>query len=159
MTNNDILRTLRYALELGSTSLLAIFTSARVDLPPARLAAMLKHDDEPGFEPLPDRLLGQFLDGFVELRRGKREPGAAPSPAIPMSNNRVLRSLKIALELKDTDVIAIMKLAGVDISKGEVSALFRREGHSNYKACGNQFLRNFLRGLGVWHRGVGQPPA
>ena len=95
-----------------------------------------------------------FLDGFVQKRRGKREQ--ADSEAAPqrgaLTNNRILRSIRIALELKDTDILEIMELAGVEVSKGELSALFRREGHRNYQACGNQFLRNFLRGLAVRYR-------
>lgn len=160
MTNNDILRRLGYALNLDNTALLAIFAEADVRLRLVRLAGLLKHDEEPGFEPLSDELLGRFLDGLVSQRRGKRElqPGEAPPAPLPMTNNRVLRSLKIALELKDTDMLAIMQLAETPISKGELSALFRREGHPNFQACGNQFLRNFLRGLGLWRRGSRPTP-
>ncbi|MDB4989500.1 MAG: hypothetical protein JWN04_4678, partial [Myxococcaceae bacterium] len=71
---------------------------------------------------------------------------------VDLSNNRILRALKIALELKDVDMLAIMELASTPITKTELSALFRREDHRNYQPCGNQFLRNFLKGLGVWHR-------
>jgi len=154
MTNNDILRALRYALDISDSKLLASFAVAGVDLPPAHLMAVLKHEDEAGFEPLSDALFGQFLDGFIAQRRGKREEDTEAGPVLPlaMNNNRVLRALKIALSLKDVDVIAIMELAGLPVSKGELSALFRREGHPNFQPCGDQFLRNFLRGLGLRHR-------
>lgn len=154
MTNNDILRALRYALDISDSKLLACFASQGVVLPPAQLMAVLKHEDEPGFQPLSDAHFGSFLDGFIEQRRGKRESGSeGPALALAMNNNRVLRALKIALSLKDVDVIAVMELSGLPVSKSEVSALFRREGHPNFQPCGDQFLRNFLRGLGIRHRG------
>lgn len=70
-----------------------------------------------------------------------------------MTNNDILKKLRIALELKDTDIIAILKLADFDISKPELSALFRKEDHKNYKECGDQLLRRFLNGLIIRNRG------
>ena len=156
MTNNDILRSLRYALDFSDSKLLSFFAEAGIDLPAARLMALLKHEEDAGFEPLSDALLGSFLDGLIDKQRGKREPreGDKPPPRLTMNNNRVLRALKIAFELKDTDIIAVMSLTGFVISKAEVNALFRREGHANFQPCGNQFLRNFLRGLAIKHRGA-----
>ena len=70
-----------------------------------------------------------------------------------LSNNDILKKLRIALELKDDDIIHILKLADFPISKSELSALFRREDHPNYVACGDQLLRNFLQGLIIYKRG------
>jgi len=70
-----------------------------------------------------------------------------------MTNNDILKKLRIALELKDTDIIDILKLAGFEISRTEVSALFRKPDHRNYKVCGDQILRNFLNGLIIRNRG------
>jgi uncharacterized protein YehS (DUF1456 family) len=156
MTNNDVLRRFRYALELDNLSLLACFDEAGVDLLPERLASMLKSEEEPGFEPLSDALLGSFLDGFIARRRGRPEPRPGfdreHQTPVDLSNNRILRAIKIGLELRDVDLLAIMELASTPISKTELSALFRREDHRNYQPCGNQFLRNFLKGLALWHR-------
>jgi len=152
MTNNDILRSIRYALDCSDPKLIAFFAEGGVDMPASFLMAALKHEDEPGFEPLADDIFGAFLDGLVDKLRGKRESDGRARPSLPMSNNRVLRSLKIAFELKDTDVVALMQLAGFPISKGELSALFRRDGHPNFQPCGDQFLRNFLRGLALQQR-------
>lgn len=149
MINNDVLRSLRYALDLDDAEVLALFEHAGKRVPADQLARFLEREDSPRFEPLPDEHFGAWLDALVTQRRGKREApaGAAPPPPPPMSNNRVLRSLRIALELTDSDMIEIMDLAGIRISKGEISALFRRADHKNYRECGDQFLRNFLRGL------------
>jgi uncharacterized protein YehS (DUF1456 family) len=69
-----------------------------------------------------------------------------------LTNNAILKKLRIALELKEDDMLGILKLANVDISKHELTALFRKEGHKNYKECGDQFLRKFLKGLSIRYR-------
>jgi len=71
-----------------------------------------------------------------------------------MNNNDILKKLRIALELKDTDIIEILKLADFEISKTELNAMFRKEGHRNYKECGDQLLRRFLNGLITKNRGT-----
>jgi uncharacterized protein YehS (DUF1456 family) len=157
MTNNDLLRSLRFALELDNNTLVALVAAAsddRVQVPLRQLASWLKNDDEPGFEPISDALLGLVLDGLIIKYRGKREPapGEQPAAAEELTNNRILRALRIALSLKDGDLVAVFALAEVTVSKSELGALFRREDHRNYQPCGDQFLRNFLRGLGLWHR-------
>ena len=70
-----------------------------------------------------------------------------------MKNNDILKKLRIALNLKDTDIIDILKLADFEISKAELSALFRKVDHKNYKECGDQIMRRFLDGLIVRNRG------
>ena len=73
-----------------------------------------------------------------------------------ISNNDVLKKLRVALELRDDDIIKILKLADFEIGKTELSAFFRSEDHPNYKLCGDQVLRNFLNGLVIYKRGQGQ---
>jgi len=159
MTNNDVLRMVRYALELHNPAVLELFALSSVPLQLVDLDAMLRNDDDPGYVAMSDERLGSMLDGLVVKHRGKREPAAgetrqanAPQPAL--TNNRILRALRIALELKDTDVLAILEKGGLVVSKAELAALFRREGHRNYQPCGDQILRNFLRGLALWYRGA-----
>ena len=91
----------------------------------------------------PDVLLGSFLDGLIVSRRG---PGNEP-PDGELDNNAILRKLRIALELKDTDMLHILRSAGLTLSKSELAALFRRPDHRNFKPCGDQLLRKFLTGL------------
>ncbi len=74
-----------------------------------------------------------------------------------LTNNDILKKLRVALELKDEDVIKILKLADYEISKSELSALYRKPDHPNYKECGDQLLRNFLNGLVIYKRGP-MPP-
>jgi hypothetical protein len=70
-----------------------------------------------------------------------------------MTNNDILKKLRVALKLRDEDIIQILNLADFAISKSEVNALFRAEDHPNYKECGDQILRYFLNGLVVFMRG------
>jgi uncharacterized protein YehS (DUF1456 family) len=152
MTHNDVLRSFRHALELTPSELRAFFEAGGIRVPLGDVAAMLKQDEEAGFLPLEDELFGCFLDGVIAFYRGKRATDERAPPSGPLTNNRVLRSLRIAFELRDTDVVACMQAAGREVSKAELNALFRREDHRNYQPCGDQFLRTFLRGLGIMYR-------
>lgn len=70
-----------------------------------------------------------------------------------MTNNDILKKLRIALKLKDTDILETLKLSGFEISKTELNAFFRKPDHRNYMECGDQVLRRFLDGLIIKMRG------
>ena len=70
-----------------------------------------------------------------------------------MSNNDILKKLRVALHLRDEDIIKILSLVDFKITPTELSAIFRKEDHPNYKECGDQLLRNFLNGLIIHLRG------
>ena len=71
----------------------------------------------------------------------------------PMTNNDILKKLRVALKLTNDDIVDIMKLVDFQVSKSELGALFRKEDHPKYMECGDQFLRNFLNGLIIYKRG------
>ncbi|HZV81999.1 MAG TPA: DUF1456 family protein [Geobacteraceae bacterium] len=149
VTNNDILRRFRYALDISNPKMLEIFRLAGHELDQTALMALLKKEEDAGFLPCSNGLLEGFLDGLIILRRGPREgePPEAARPDEQLTNNVILRKLRIALELRDDEMVSIMKLSGVTVSKSELGAFFRSKGHKNYKECGDQFLRSFLKGL------------
>ena len=70
-----------------------------------------------------------------------------------MNNNDILKKLRVALSLKNADIIAILKLVDFKITESELGAIFRAEDHPNFKSCGDQLLRNFLNGLIIFKRG------
>lgn len=74
-----------------------------------------------------------------------------------ITNNDIMKKLRIALHYKDTDIIEVLKLAEFDISETELSAIFRREDHPKYMPCGDQLLRRFLDGLIIKNRGKREP--
>jgi len=154
MTNNDILRQLRYALNINDSTMIEIFKLADHEIEQSNLTGLLKKEDEEGFVICGDAVLGYFLDGLILHKRGRKEinPGETRKSGTQLTSNAILKKLRIALELKEDDMLAILRPAGVDISKPELTALFRKEGHRNYKECGDQFLRKFLKGLSIRYR-------
>lgn len=147
MINNDVLRSLRYMLDISDEQLAEIVELGGYAVSEEQIAAVLKKGDEPGFEPCSDELLAHALDGLVYFKRGKDDSRPAPALELPVSNNQVLKKLRVAFELKEDDIHAIMRSVDFVVSKPEMSALFRKAGTSNYRPCGDQFLRNFLKGL------------
>jgi len=149
MTNNDLLRRLRYALSLNCEIIAELCTLGGHVIGPIEVLNLLKKEDETGFVVCADKVMGAFLDGLIISRRGAHDlkPGSAKAADMALNNNLILRKLRIALELNDEAMLAVLGKAGVQLSKPELSAMFRTEGHRNYKPCGDQFLRNFIRGL------------
>ena len=156
MNNNDILRRLRYALDISNPAMIEIFQLSGCTLEQPTLIKLLKKEEEDEFIECSNPLLSLFLDGLIVHKRGRRESdaGEAPKPDAELGNNAILKKLRIALDLKEEDMLALMGLAGVKISKAELSALFRNKGHKHFKECGDQFLRNFLQGLTIRNRNV-----
>lgn len=155
MTNNDVLRRIRYSLDIGDPEMLEIFRLGGIEIDRARLAEALSREEEEGYVECGGEMLGAFLDGLIVHKRGRREtgPGETAKQGRHITNNAILKKLRIALELKEDDMICVLGLAGMELSKHELTALFRKEGHKNYRKCGDQFLRNFLNGLALRFRG------
>lgn len=70
-----------------------------------------------------------------------------------MTNNDIMKKLRVALKLRDDEIVKILKLVDFKITKSELGAIFRKEDHPNYRDCGDQLLRNFLNGLVIHLRG------
>lgn len=147
MTNNDVLRSVRYMLDLSDAQVVGILALAESEVSEAEVNSFLKKDDEAGFRACPDVILGYFLNGLIFQRRGKSEDAPAPSIERKMTNNIILKKLRVAFDLKTTDIIEILKLADFAVGQSEIGAIFRKPGHKNYRECGDQILRNFLKGL------------
>lgn len=146
MTNNDILRRLRYTFNLNEAQMSQMMDTAGTAAAPDLISQWLKKDDDAYYVRCSDREFSTFLNGFINLKRGKRE-GPTPKPEDHLNNNIIFMKLKIALNLQAEDILAILKLAEFDLSKHELSAFFRRSNHSHYRECKDQVLRRFLMGL------------
>ena len=70
-----------------------------------------------------------------------------------MSNNDILKKLRVALSLNTDQIIEICQLVNYKVTKSELGDIFRNEDHPNFKKCGDQILRNFLNGLVIYKRG------
>jgi len=158
MTNNDILRRIRYVFDINDSKMITIFSLADCAVSREQISNWLKKDDDAEFSVCNDTQLATFLNGLINDKRGKRD-GEQPKPEKKLNNNIIFRKLKIALNLKEEETLAILESTGLTISKHELSAFFRKEGHKHYRACKDQILRNFLKGLQLKYHPAEKPPA
>jgi len=151
MKNNDIIRRIRYIFDFSDYKMIDIFELADHKVTRAQISDWLKKDDNPDYKEINDKELAIFLNGLINDKRGKKE-GEQAVPEERLNNNIVFRKLRIALNLKDQDILDILKLANMEISKHEMSAFFRNPNSRKYRLCKDQVLRNFLRGLQIRYR-------
>jgi len=174
MDNNDILIRLRYALDIRDTDMVEIFKLGGAELTVEEVRKMLikskeryRYNDEVDdhHDEIEEKkenikcknsMLESFLNGFIIFKRGKQDPKPGQSERAVLKdenpNNMLLKKLKIALSLTSDDMLDILEKTGVIVTNGELSALFRKEGHKNYKECGDKYARNFLKGLAIKNR-------
>ena len=155
MKANDCLRRIRYILDVNDIKMIAVFAEAEQKVTRAQVRAWLRKDDDPAYEECGDSMFATFLNGLINQKRGKKAgPQAAPEERL--NNNAVFRKLKIAFNLQAEEMLSILSLAGLHISRHELSAFFRRADHKHYRDCKDQILRNFLKGMQIKHRGESQ---
>lgn len=153
MTNNDILRRIRFIFDFSDSKMIDLFGQADYQATRSQVSNWLKKEEDPSFEKLVDQELAVFLNGLINDMRGKKE-GKQPLPEKRLNNNIIFRKLKIALNLKDDEILKVLELAGLKISKHELSAFFRNPGQMQYRPCENQVLRNFLHGLQIKYHNI-----
>ncbi|MGD6901519.1 DUF1456 family protein [Bacillus infantis] len=170
MDNNDILIRCRYAMDIKNNDVVEIFKLGGMEFTREEVlliltkSPVLEDDEAPAATdrhiPCTDDMLETFLNGYIVFKRGRQEPrpGEPEAPQVKLSynehpNNLLLKKLKIALSLTSEDMLDVFKLAGLTVTKGELGAFLRKKGHKNYKECGDNFARNFLKGLTVKYRG------
>ena len=152
MTNNDVFRRLKYAFNYNPEKIILLFNHVGVKVVREDVSKWLEKDTEEKENlSLSDEQFASFLNGMIIDNRGKKD-GQIPVAEKELDNNIVFRKLRIALNLKDTDILALLKLAGFNFGKSELSAFFRKPGHQHYKKCQDQVLRNFLNGLFLKHQ-------
>jgi uncharacterized protein YehS (DUF1456 family) len=144
MDNNYILRSLRYALNINDATMLKIFVLGDHKTNEPDIISLLKKEEDNGFLLCSNEVMRSFLDGLIIYKRGVQENA--------LNNNVILKKIRIALNFREDEMLATFKLAGLDVKKPELTAIFRRPDHKNYKECGDQFIRNFLKGLALKNR-------
>ncbi|MCW2254770.1 uncharacterized protein YehS (DUF1456 family) [Providencia alcalifaciens] len=154
MLNNYVLRSVRYMLDLSDNQMVEIVKLADLTVTKPEMLNWLKKDDDPQYVECNDNVLGHFLNGLIFFRRGKDENHPVPEIEARITNNIILKKLRVAFELKDTDMIDIYQKVDFRVTKPELNAVFRKPGHKNYRDCGDQLLRYFLKGLTMQLRGV-----
>lgn len=146
METNYVFYRLRKVFGWNEEQIGDLFKLVDYAVPPPTLFAWMKQEQFEGFQEMPEEALAALLNGFIALKRGLKD-GVIPKHETKVNNNLILRKLKIALSYKDEDIVEALKAADIRIGKAELSAFFRDPSHKHYRLCGDQFLRNFLKGL------------
>lgn len=146
MTNNGILRRLRYLFNLSDSEMIRLFNLVEHKVEESELSGWAKKEEDPLMVEISDRELALFLNALIIEKRGRQE-GPLPEAEDPLSNNMILRKLRVALELKSDDILALFNSVNIKISKHELSAFFRNPEHRSYRPFLDQYLRNFLNAL------------
>lgn len=151
MRTNDIFRKITQSLTLDTVKIQQLFALSAIDLSDKEIANLLKTDYQPGFEPMPDYVLLIFLNNLIEQQRGKKAEGEAEviEKHAKVSNNDVLKKLRIAFNLHEQQVRDALKLATIELTKSDLAALFRKPGHVHFKACEDDLVLDFIEGLGL----------
>lgn len=173
MNNNDRLVRLRYALDLKDRETVEVFSLGEQELSKEAVQQMLtkvtnsdtSQDNEDEFteniyeKACDNRTFESFLNGLIIYKRGQQV--TAKGEPVKQTrlikhdkdiNNVLLKKVKIALTHTSDDILDILDETGVHISNSELSAVLRKEGHRNYKECGDRYARNFLKGLALRYR-------
>lgn len=151
MTNNDIIRRIRYIFDFSDSKMMALFKEAGREVTRAEISDWLKKETDADYKNCSDTHLALFLNGLIIDRRGRRD-GETPAPEKKLNNNIIFIKLKIALNLKAEDILAMIELADFRMSKHELSAFFRKPGHKHYRECKDQILRHFIKGMQLHYR-------
>jgi uncharacterized protein YehS (DUF1456 family) len=146
VTNNDVLRRLRYTFNFNDQKMIDLFNLAKLTVSREQISYWLKKEDDPQVVNCTDVQLATFLNGLIIDKRGARD-GVTPPAEKRMNNNLVLNKLKIALALRAEDVLDMMSTSGIRMTKPELSAFFRKPDHKHYRECKDQFLRNFIQAI------------
>ena len=147
MNTNDILYKIQKALNLSQEELLKTYELEGYDMRAEHLDTLLKKRQDKDFKTCSYEELGLFLDGLVTLKRGPSPKKPSDDEAVELTNNLILKKLRIALELKEPETEIIFGLGEADLSKQELKSLFRKESHKNFKPCPDALLMAFLEGL------------
>lgn len=133
-------------LKFSDKKVIKVFNLADLEVSVEKAQGWLRKMDDPELVEITDRELATFLNGLIIEKRGKRE-GPQPEPEEFLSNNMILRKLKIALELTSDEILELCASIDKKLGKHELSAFFRNPNHRSYRPCLDQYLRNILNAL------------
>ncbi len=147
MQINDILFKIKTALSLDNKSIIEAYALVNYEMSEEHLVNILKKHQDKGYEEATYEELGLFLDGLVILKRGPSDKVPTEDDVVELSNNLILKKIRVAMELKEAELVILFALAEVTLTKRQIGSLFRKEGTKNFKACSDELLMAFLDGL------------
>ena len=148
MINNDLLRRISAIFDLNDDKIIATFALSQCVISTEQLANFYKEKDDTTYQSIEDVQFARFLNGLITAQRG---PSEGPEREVEqvLTNNMIFNKVKIAMSLKAEDVISVLELAGLSLGKYELSAFFRNVNNKHYKACSDDVLSSFLKGLKI----------
>ena len=144
---NEIFYRIQKALNLTAKEILEIYILEKYPMELSHVEALLARKQDKNFISCSYEELGIFLDGLITLKRGKSSDKKSDEKAVALTNNLILKKLRIALELKEAETEIIFGLAEIELTKQQLASLFRKESHKNFKKCSDELLMAFLEGL------------
>jgi len=144
-STNEILYRIQKALNLSTEEMLESYALVKHKIDSAHLSSLLSKHQDKDYRLCSYEELGMFLDGLV-IKRGP-SPKDLNSETVELTNNLILKKLRIALKLKESETEIIFGLAEVELTKQQLASLFRKETHKNFKPCSEELLMAFLEGL------------
>jgi len=146
LSTNKILYRIQKALNLTQKEILETYKLENHEITSSDVESLLKRHQDKGFKLCSYEELGLFLDGLVTLKRGP-SPKKNSDETVALTNNLILKKLRIALKLKESETEIIFGLADIELTKQQLASLFRKETHKNFKPCSDELLMAFLEGL------------
>ena len=146
MTNNEVIRRVRYMLDFNDAKMISVFKLADLTVKETELKNWMRKEEDPLLVEIPDKILATFLNGLIIEKRGKRE-GPQPEPEDWLTNNLILMKLRIAFNLTSDDILDLFATTEHKISRHELSSFLRKREHRSYRTFLDQYLRNFLTAL------------
>ncbi len=145
INTNDILYRIKKSLNLSMSDMQKAYELEDYKITKDRLEDILKKRQDKGFIIASYEELGVFLDGLISLKRGKTDRKSDEN--VELTNNLILKKLRVALQLKEAESEIIFGLADIELTKQQLASLFRKDGHKNFKICSDELLISFLDGL------------
>jgi uncharacterized protein YehS (DUF1456 family) len=142
LTNNEILRQIQTTFNLSPSDIVDIYSTTTQDISLSQVNSWLTARDST----LVDVDLANFLNGFINIKRGQRE-GEQPVAETTLTNNMILMKLRIAVNMQTEAMLNSFEKVGCELSKHELGALFRKPDNKHFRPCSDEMLRNFLLAL------------
>jgi len=143
---NEILYRIKKGLSLSLEEIIEAYRLEEYEMKESHLLRLLTRRQDKDFMLCSYEELGVFLDGLISFKRGKN-PKSSSSEEVELTNNLILKKLRIALTLKEAETEIIFGLGEIELTKQQLASLFRKESHKNFKPCSSELLMAFIDGL------------
>ncbi len=148
MKNSYVLSRIKTALQLDNEKILEVFALANNDISFNDLQLLLDQAEDDNKKDCGANILSDFLDGLITDRRGPSDSKKDNKKKVQkITNNSVLKKLRIALDMKEEAMLSVFEMGEVELTAVELGSFFRKHGNKHYRACDDRLLDLFFDGL------------